>query len=446
MNGETVLLGKIYLVKIKTTASFKAPEILWAICQVGKSNVNVEDFRNIVEGLNGLGAYTESLSDNSITWRLLQNAIALKAIGKVGNPLLLTKEVCTFREVLEFAYDRQILTNTQALDMLALKDEELRGASNTSNPMTMKEATGRSGSKPLADAIEEASQNARNLTGISGGNVQPGSETNDLLRSVFSPSLDVGANETVGDATNDALPGVSFEFDASNFNIDEVDNEIEVLGEDNGEDLRVKLNRYKALTTKLRNSLSFSCQTVHQLTQALDAKDMQLRELKADGAKAIAAELQPGLDLHMENINRRLETIESDQAVCRQNFSDLSNCLSSFGFKGNPCTFDIPLTLGAMYTIMNNGGVQAEGQAGQAVAHQMQINPPSYVTQPPPAKQSRMEDAQTVSSVFQRYGSLGNTPTTPQNFGQRQPSILQHQGTRRSIFPSPRQPPRHGSN
>ena len=54
MNGETVLLGKIYLVKIKTTASFKAPEILWAICQVGKSNVNVEDFRNIVEGLRGL--------------------------------------------------------------------------------------------------------------------------------------------------------------------------------------------------------------------------------------------------------------------------------------------------------------------------------------------------------------------------------------------------------
>ena len=99
-----------------------------------------------------------------------------------------------------------------------------------------------------------------------------------------------------------------------------------------------------------------------------------------------------------------------------------------------------------MYNMMNNGGVQAEGQTGQAVAPQMQNNPPYYATQPLPAKQSRMEDAQTVSSVFQRYGSFGHTPTTPQNFGQRQPSILQHQGTRRLIFSSPRQPPKHGSN
>ena len=79
MNGAKFLMGKIYLVKIKTTTAFKAPEILWAICQVGKSNVNVEGFRNI------------------ITWRLLQNAIELKAIGKVGNPVLLTKEVCTWQ-------------------------------------------------------------------------------------------------------------------------------------------------------------------------------------------------------------------------------------------------------------------------------------------------------------------------------------------------------------
>ena len=115
--------------------------------------------------------FIPNLSQTTVAWRRLQNAIALKAIGKVGNPLLLTKEVCTFREVLDFAYDRQIFTNTQALDMLALKDEELKGASNTSNPMKMKEATGRSGSKPLADAFEEASQNVRNLTGISRGNV-----------------------------------------------------------------------------------------------------------------------------------------------------------------------------------------------------------------------------------------------------------------------------------
>ena len=105
--------------------------------------------------------------------------------------------------------------------MLALK-----GASNSSNPMTMKEATGLSGSKPLADAIEAASQNARNLTGISEGNIQPGSGTNDLSRSVFSPSLDVGANETIGEATSYALPFVGFEFDASKFNIDDVDNEL----------------------------------------------------------------------------------------------------------------------------------------------------------------------------------------------------------------------------
>ena len=165
----------------------------------------------------------------------------------------------------------------------------------------------------------------------------------------------------------------------------------------------------------------------------------------------------------MENINRRLEAIEHDQAVCKQNFSDLSNCLSLFGFQGNPCTFDIPLTLGTMYNMMN-GGVRTVGQVGQAngmstvntlaefnspvhaVAPQMQNNPPYYVTQPPPAKQSQMEDAQTVSSVFQRYGSLGHTPTTPQSFGQRQPSFPQHYGTRRSIFASPHQPPMHGSN
>ena len=141
--------------------------------------------------------------------------------------------------------------------MLALK-----GASNSSNPMTMKEATGLSGSKPLADAIEAASQNAR----ISEGNIQPGSGTNDLSRSVFSPSLDVGANETIGEATSYALPGVGFEFDASKFNNDYVDNEIEVLGDDNCDDLMVKLNWYKALTTKLRNSLSFFCNFVANST------------------------------------------------------------------------------------------------------------------------------------------------------------------------------------
>ena len=71
---------------------------------------------------------------------------------------------------------------------------------------------------------------------------------NDRTQSVFSPSLDLGASQTVNKATNDALPSFGFEFDASKFNIDDVDNEIEVLSEDNGDDLMVKLNRYKALT------------------------------------------------------------------------------------------------------------------------------------------------------------------------------------------------------
>ena len=466
MDSDLVILGKVYLVKIRTTNAFKAPEILWAICHVGKSNVNSEDFRNIVEGLNGLGAYTEIISENKTTWRLLKNTIELKAVGKVGDPLLLTKEVCTFREVLNFAYDRRILTNMQAYNMLALKDEELNAASNPSTPMTMEEAAGVN--TPLSLAIETAAQNAKEVAGNGGINVQTGSLSSDQPFGVLpSPALNVDVNGAGENANNDQYidmvgtgAGGSYEFDASKFNIDDIDNEIEILSDDYCDDMVTKLNRYKALTRKLRDSLSFSCKTVHQLTQALDAKDLQLRELKADGAKEIAAELKPDLNSNMKNIAQRLETIEKDQSESKRSLGELMDCLSLFGFKGNPCTYDIPLTLGTMYNIMN-GGVRPNGQAmvGPVMNTPAHHNTPVhsipttrqndtdyYRTQLPPAKQARTEDAQTVSSVFQLYGPAHNHPATPVNYAHPQHTFPQHSGIRRSIFASPQELARHGSS
>ena len=190
--------------------------------------------------------------------------------------------------------------------------------------------------------------------------------------------------------------------------------------------------------------------TVHQLTQALDAKDLQLRELKADGAKEIAAELKPDLNSNMKNIARRLETIEKDRSESKRSIVELMD----------PCTYDIPLTLGTMYNMMN-GGVRpnGHGMVGPVMntpAHQntpvhsipttRQNDTDYYRTQPPPTKQARMEDAQTVSSVFQLYGPAHNHPATPVNYGQPQQTFPQHSGTRRSIFASPHELARHGSS
>ena len=109
--------------KMKETDEYNGEDILWAICRVGKNNVDLEDFKNIVTVLNSKGLWTPLLSTDRISWKSLKNAVDCKALNIVGRPILLLEGVHTFKEIISFAYMKGLLTNPKGKAILDLKEE-----------------------------------------------------------------------------------------------------------------------------------------------------------------------------------------------------------------------------------------------------------------------------------------------------------------------------------
>ena len=119
---DTLIYGKIYLVKIKENDDFNSEDFLWVIVNVGSDKVDCEDFQNIVK-MSNKGLFTPLISTTTSTWEQIKNAVEIKAQRLNGQPITLFDRVYTFREVLQYSYDVGILTDPKGKDMLNIKTQ-----------------------------------------------------------------------------------------------------------------------------------------------------------------------------------------------------------------------------------------------------------------------------------------------------------------------------------
>ena len=307
-NDEDTFTGKVYLVKIKRTPDFNSEDYLWTISNVGGDNVDLEDFKSIVEGLNGMGLRTPILSDKLVTWKYLKNSAVLKSVGVVGRPTLLFEEITTFKQVLELAYKETILTNAKGREVLDIKNEQARGlvAGSSGSPprsQTLQDVINRPSRSQVLDETMRQTKEALAANFEEHGD---GSSSSPATAMTFpppvsscnqrDPALNVQEQEFVDefdsthlDKQQECTDGI---FDPAQFSIDAFDNELALLESTPDVDGK-QLNRYKSLTKTLRNSLAAACLTVGKLMKIIDARDLQLRDSSSYSAADVLAGLNP---------------------------------------------------------------------------------------------------------------------------------------------------------
>jgi hypothetical protein len=390
-SDDAVFTSKVYLVRIKENDLYSSEDILLAIGQVGKDNVDYEDFSNIVKLLNERGLWTPILSSVKTTWKSIKNSAECKALKIEGNPVLLLEGVHTFKEILDFLYTKRIMTNARGKEILDLKTEEAKlksgkgGGKVKRTSKTIADAISDpsiGGAVPASSIIETAMEQSQAFsaekTAIGLPGVQMTSSLYQLSRGplylpppvpvrfvgplladqsasgqssscpvpgqmdhgVGQPELGVGqagqgvgqtgqgggqtgqggsqpgqGGDQLGQGGGQQGHGVGFpagmggvavgaaivagggvlheNFDPSNFNIDAIDNEIEVLDEAADLGAQAKASRYQSLCRTLRKSLGFACATSQKLLRTSDAAELKLREFKAYSATEVITGLQP---------------------------------------------------------------------------------------------------------------------------------------------------------
>ena len=414
---DDIFAGKIYLVKIKREEEFTSEDFLWALCNVGKDNVDLEDFKNIVQKLNGLGLWNPCISMKPVKWKSLKNIVACKVLSVVGNPTLLLEEVNTFKQVLELAYGMGILTNIQGREILDGKNEEQLGfssGSTASQSRTLLDVL--SGSSTRTNAIKDMQEKSRDIisdqNNTKSGKVkfpapvpalpvcgQGPSILSDKEQSVVE-QFDFSSLESAGNAAPPGIPdegsveandvvttnshaggsagGVNGAFDPSKFNLDAIDNELAQLEASTGSDgagMARQLARYKTITKNLRESLVFSCMTVQKYMRLVDARDMQLRDSSSYSANDVLTGLKPTLakmEKVMESclardikfsadigaVQSKLDdvrgAIESNATLATQESVNLVRHLGTFGMVDTGSTFDMPSAISAIYRTLND--------------------------------------------------------------------------------------------
>ena len=415
--AEEIYSGKIYLVKIKRDDDFNSEDFLWAICHVGKDNVDLEDFKNIVKVLNRMGLWSPMISDKPVKWKSLKNSVACKVLSVVGHPLLLLEEVNTFKQVLEVAYDRGVLTNPQGRDILDGKNEEQLGISSGSAA---------SQSRPLSDVINDSSSRKNAISdmekktreaisakqssvtsqvpfpppvSVSSSHSRRPSNLSEKEQSLVE-QFDIAGLENNGDkappighdewsvGTNGngaphvvpdggSVGAVDGVFDPSKFNLDAIDNELAQLEASSGSDsaaMAKQLARYKTITKNLRESLVFSCMTVQKYQRLVDARDMQLRDSSSYSATDVIAGLKPTIarmekvmesclardtkfSADVSNIQSELRdvraAVESNATLSSQESENVVRHLGTFGMVDTGSTFDMPAAISAIYRTVN---------------------------------------------------------------------------------------------
>ena len=164
ITDETVFNSKLYLVKIKVGADYKDEDLIWAIGHQGAHNIDMEDFKNIVMVLNNKGLWTPILSDKRTTWKSIKTSADLKALGHVGQPVLLLEEVLTFKQILEFAYLQKILTDSKGKDILAAKNAELEVAAKTAPSVSVTLEQASTPGTSLSEIVAQTLLNSRNMS------------------------------------------------------------------------------------------------------------------------------------------------------------------------------------------------------------------------------------------------------------------------------------------
>ena len=369
IDEETVYTTKIYLVKIKVGHDFKDEDLLWAIGHKGGDNVDFEDFKNIVVVLNGKGLWNPVLSDSRVTWKSLKNSADCKALGHTGKPILLLEEVLTFKQILEFAYSKDILTDPKGKEILAAKDEDLMtDKTEPSVSLTLEQASGSNPTK--ADIVKQAMQKSKLIVSGLPSPMRQLTNTGEFVfanpedDSIATDNLELDEHDHVDHSlqgpsfltqvngrlvpTHDLEQGVGSEieivgetsasggeqltdddnFDPSKFNVDDVDNELALLEDPTETDLLRKNSRYKSIAKTLRNSLSFSCLTVQRLMKEVDSKDIQLRELSTSSSSQIIDALKPNLDkvsLLVDQVGSLNETVKALEAKVTTDIATVRN-------------------------------------------------------------------------------------------------------------------------
>ena len=442
---------KLYLVKIKVGNDFNDEDLLWAIGHQGVDNIDMEDFKNIVMVLNKKGLWTPILADKGATWKSIKTSADLKALGHNGKPILLLEEVLTFKKILEFAYMQGVLADPKGQEVLNAKNEELESKkSGTSVSLTLEQAS--SNAQSVSDVVGLTMKRSREIfagtdSQQGGGCItnsdylaQPGGSTDTVIT---NPKGTIVATLDLTDAVIDTMNKVGSEvevveahatdenrietdgFDPSQFNVDDIDNELDQLEDPAELDLVKKNSRYKAITKTLRKSLSFSCLTVQQLMKQLDAKEAQLREIQALSSKQVVEGLKPEMKKVQALDDKVGSVIEAIKALDEKSTNEAASVLSdikdvaskvaqnttaaqdqansivrhlgTFGLVDSGYSFNVPNYLNYIFRILNEeiapvfraGNVYAQDNNGQplpppVVGAPGQPLPPSVPGQPLP--------------------------------------------------------------
>ena len=471
---DTVFTSRIYLVKIKVGNDFNDEDLLWAVCHQGGDNVDLEDFKNIVTCLNQKGLWNPLLSDKRTTWKSLKTSADLKALGRIGSPILLLEGVSTFKQILDVAYKKGVLDDGKGWEILTAKKEELFAhvqpprksqtledamkEADVPNPCTGgrledtvvkqstelvtsmssagidNELTQLTGPKemilmddtgtfrlPTPVPVTNGGRGGRLYSKVPGGYIPldslagndleqlavPGSSSSNVLVDAEGRPLatfekhgsDDGLGtdqfssggvpfvenevEIVGEGYGGAIGGGSVDaaFDPNKFSVDAIDNELALLEDASGGDLARQNARYKAVARTLRKSLAFACLTVQRMTKALDAKDMQLREVNSYSAADVTSTLRPELakvgavngtcekilkavqDLDAKysasmgamttDIRTVLAAVESNAALTENQSNNIVRHLGSFGMVDVGSTYDIPSGISSIHRLLN---------------------------------------------------------------------------------------------
>ena len=542
-SNDATFAGKVYLMKMKAIDDYNGEDILVAICQVGKDNVDFEDFKSIVTVLNEKGLWTPILSTERISWKALKNDVDCKALNFVGAPILLLEGVHTFKEILSFSYDQGLLNHPKGKEILdkkieaskemlkkprqsttleaarkdkgkgkksAKKDGEGSAAAMVGNVVRMsadmqeqlevnrglvplssseEQLTGVAGlrnfglhgnldlptpvpvtqspgamdisaghqvlvtsaatigsdtldfvpagtSSASADYLGHQVYTTYDIIGITSGHTASGGDGHDLVEaSLEAARVQVGdvVEETPAPAPG-ATHGTNAGFDPTNFNIDAIDNEMEVLETSTEMDLAAKLSRSQSLAKTLRKSLEFACTTNQNLMRVADANDMKLRECRSYSASDVLDGLRPtmatvgslgkkldavmevvrGLEMKFDTGMKSLHDELVDLAASVANYDELAvarsnnviNHLSSVGLISVGSTFDIPSALQSITRMLSDeivpvftsGRVQPVYDANAAVA-----------------ATAAAGVGQHMAAGFNQTASTGTVPVVPQD-------------------------------